>query len=201
MEKAMNKILMVIIVCLNSVFAGNGSGFVKFNGSESWVIEIGDSLSIQTDTITSLPTGSYTFKARPQISYNWPAVLIEETIEIHQGDTLNYYLSAEKSNAPSFSAQTLPKTTTYSETGFQPSIRKHTSLKTGLIISVIAANWLSFYLKREADDYFRDYKSASNLSKINNFYDKSKQFDRYSNIMLGISTVALSSYIYLTLTD
>jgi len=110
-------------------------------------------------------------------------------------------LKSENSNAQNLAIYTQPKITSYSENGYQPSLRKHEKLKTGLIFSAIAANWFSFYLKRQADDYYKKYRSASDLSKINNSYDKSKQFDTYSSILLGVSAAALSSYIYLTLTE
>ena len=197
----MIKLLLIVVVCLSSLFAQNMSGFIKYEGNENWIIEINDSLTVQSNTITNLPVGSYKFKARPQISYSWPSIIIEDTIEIHQADTLLFFLSAENSIAQPSPVHTLPKITSYPENGYQPSIRKNTKLKTGLIISAIAANWLSFYFKREADDYYKSYRSASNLSKINDFYDKSRQFDTYSSIMLGISATALSGYIYLSLTE
>lgn len=197
----MNKKLLLFFICIGSAYAQNDSGFVYFGGDESWRVEISDSLTIQSGLLTKLPTGKYKFIARPQISYSWPAVIIEKTIEIQQADTLLFFLSVQNSTTQPLPIPMQPKITSYSENGYQPSIRKHPKLKTGLILSAIAANWLSFYLKRQADDYYKDYRSASNLSKINNFYDKSRKFDTYSNIMLGVSAAALSSYIYLSLKD
>ncbi len=197
----MSKLMFAFIICISSVYAKSDPGFVSFTGNESWLIEINDSLTVQTNMITKLPSGSYKFKARPQISYSWPAILIEDTFEIQAADTILFSLRVENSNVTTLPFQMTPKITAYSGNGYQPPIIKDTRLKTGLIISAFAANWLSFYLKRQADDYYHKYKSSSNGSKINDYFDKSNKLDTYSSIALGISAAALSSYIYLTLTD
>ncbi|KAA3617240.1 MAG: hypothetical protein D8M58_03360 [Calditrichaeota bacterium] len=196
----MNKLCLLFIFFASGLFAQNDPGFVRFEANETWVIEINDSL-IQSGTINELSAGSYKFNARPQISYSWPALFIEDTLQVIPYDTVVFVLSTDKSIVKNKLIQKKPKLTSYPENGYQPPIMKRTKLKSGLLISAIAANWLSFYLKRQADDNYKNYRSASNLSKINNYYDRSKQFDNYSSIMLGISVAALSSYIYISLTE
>ncbi len=76
-----------------------------------------------------------------------------------------------------------------------------TYLKPGLAALAIATNWASFYLKRKADDYYRRYHATSNLSKINEYYRQTQKFDRYSEIMLGISITGFTAYFALLLHD
>lgn len=82
----------------------------------------------------------------------------------------------------------------------RPSLFKR-YLKPGLVVTAITTNWLSFYLKRKADDYYDKYQSSSEVSRINHYYDKTEQFDMYSSVLLGVSTAATASFLYLLLTD
>jgi hypothetical protein len=196
----MTKILFIILL-IGFSLAQTKTGFVIFSGDEKWVIQLADSLTIDSGEVISLDEGNYKFKARPQISYSWPTVLVEGTLEVQDADTLIYRLSVEKSSGGDSLFSQLPKITDYSKGVYIPAIQKHSEVKTSLILSALAANWLSFYLKRQADDYYKDYRRASSLAKLNNYYTKTRDFDVYSNIMLGISAAALSSYVYLTLTE
>ncbi len=72
-------------------------------------------------------------------------------------------------------------------------------LKPGLATLAIMSNWGSFYLKRVADDYYDRYRSTSNLHEINYYYRKTQQFDQWSNVLLGVSVVSISVYLYLLL--
>ncbi len=81
-----------------------------------------------------------------------------------------------------------------------PSVYR-TYLKPGLAALAIATNWASFYLKRKADDYYQRYHATSNLSKINEYYKQTQKFDRYSEIMLGISITGFTAYFALLLHD
>lgn len=82
----------------------------------------------------------------------------------------------------------------------RPSLFKR-YLKPGLVVTAISANWLSFYLKRQADDYYDRYQTSSDISRINRYYDKTQQYDTISNVLLGVSTAATVSFLYLLLTD
>ncbi|MGD9898170.1 MAG: hypothetical protein AB7T22_03485 [Calditrichaceae bacterium] len=74
-------------------------------------------------------------------------------------------------------------------------------IKPGLVITAITSNWLSFYLKRMADDHYDSYRNTSNLSDMRRNYNKAKDFDNYSSIALGVSAAALSTYLYLLIFD
>jgi hypothetical protein len=74
-------------------------------------------------------------------------------------------------------------------------------LKPGLAVTAVASNWLSFYLKRKADDYYDKYHSSSDLNRMNRYYDRTEQFDLYSAVMLGVSTAATVTFFYLLLSD
>lgn len=65
-----------------------------------------------------------------------------------------------------------------------------------LIISSIAANWLSFHLKRKADIFYNQYQQSSSLTRMDHYYEKAARYDRYSTIMLGVSLSTLTIYIY-----
>jgi len=45
-------------------------------------------------------------------------------------------------------------------------------VKPGLIVSAIALNWTSFYLKRRADNFYSDYQRTSSIKRMNNYYKK-----------------------------
>jgi len=65
-----------------------------------------------------------------------------------------------------------------------------------LAATSITSNWLSFYLKRKADDYYDKYKASSNSSKISKYYDRTEQCDLYASVMLGVSTAATAAFFY-----
>ena len=55
-------------------------------------------------------------------------------------------------------------------------------IKPGLIFSAIAFNWTSFYLKRRADDYYKDYQRTSVIRRMNNSYKKAALYDNLAAI-------------------
>lgn len=74
-------------------------------------------------------------------------------------------------------------------------------LKPGLIFSTIVFNWSSFYLKRRADDYYRDYRRTSSIRRMNNFYKKTALYDKLSAAALGVAAASLSAFFYILWTD
>jgi hypothetical protein len=70
-----------------------------------------------------------------------------------------------------------------------------------LAATSITTNWLSFYLKRKADDYYDKYKTSSNSEKIKKYYDRTERFDLYASIMLGVSTAATTAFFYYLVKD
>lgn len=74
-------------------------------------------------------------------------------------------------------------------------------LKPGLIFSTIVFNWSSFYLKRRADDYYRDYRRTSAIKRMNSFYKKTALYDKLSAAALGVAAASLSAFLYILWTD
>ncbi len=72
-------------------------------------------------------------------------------------------------------------------------------LKPGLAGFALLTNWSSFYFKRLADDYYQRYHHTSDISRLNTYYNKTQQYDQISNILLTVSVVSLSVYLYLLL--
>ncbi len=81
------------------------------------------------------------------------------------------------------------------------SQNRRTYTRRGTLAAAILANWAAFYLRRQADDYYGKYRHADRLKDINTSYDKTAEFDRYSNAMLVVSGVALSAYLYFLFSD
>lgn len=91
-------------------------------------------------------------------------------------------------NSPSFFGGLFPKT-------------KQEYTRRGLLTTAILTNWVSFYLKRRADDYYGKYRRASNIRKLTSYYNQTAEFDRFSNAMLLVSGVALTAYLYFIFSD
>ena len=198
----MLKILIIIIIFISQSIAQQ-KGVLTFKSSENWTIQVDDSLNIDSTQPISLKPGKHFFKARPQISYNWPATFIEDSLVISENDTTFITLHVPYNQNTPFKQlvegqQNNPQIV-LPNSGFISENR--TKIKSVLILSAVAANWMSFYLKRQADNYYDRYKGASSLKKLNNYYDKTQQFDTLSGVMLGVSAAALSGFIYLTLTE
>lgn len=195
----MNKFIFILF--LYSFCFAQDEGYLKFNTTETWVIEIEDSLTIISDQVLMLKSGIYHFVARPQIAYAWPAILVKDQVDIVAGDTTYYKLSKDKSLVQNTPYNYVPKVTSYKNRDYQPVSTHYGQIKSGLIFSAIAANWLAFYLKRQADANYSKYQSASSISAIKQYYDRAGKFDDASSILLGISATALCGYIYMVLTE
>ena len=74
-------------------------------------------------------------------------------------------------------------------------------MKHGLLAGSIASNWLSFYLKRQADIYYNNYKRSNNLSQLNHYYDKASLYDNYATTAIVVSGVALAAYVYILIRE
>ncbi len=101
--------------------------------------------------------------------------------------------------------QTLPDSLIHTNThsffgGLLPKTKRDYTRR-GLVVTAILSNWASFYLKRQADNYYGKYQRAASLKNIHHYYDKTAEFDRYSNAMLIVSGVALSAYLYFLFSD
>ncbi len=198
----MNRFVLLLLgfILFNSICYGQGDGFIKFPDTRIWVIQINDSLH-SSDQIISLKPGKYLLKARPQISYSWPGIYVEDELIISAADTLFYSLEKNIShNEDNLNLQQLSNTS-YINNEVVQNYKVKSYLKDGILMGAVAANWLSFYMKRLSDSYYSDYKNASSASGIKKYKNKFKDFDLYSQITLGLSSALLTGYIYLTLTE
>lgn len=191
--------LLIVIAWFNISAGQQSNGFIRIESDKNWIISIGDSLFSNGENL-KLPAGKYNFQGRPQISYNWPAIIIDGQITILSDDTVkiipqNYLLNTTRVINP-----IEPKIYDY-EAVKKDDYKKTTYLKNSLLFSAIVTNWLSFYLKREADGYYKQYGQAQSGNDIRKFKKKFNDYDDYSQIVLGISSAILSGYIYLSLTD
>ena len=74
-------------------------------------------------------------------------------------------------------------------------------LKPGLIFGTIAFNWASFYLKRQADDHYRDYQRTSSIRRMNASYKKCALYDDLAAFSLGLAAASLSAFMYILWTE
>lgn len=180
------------------------SGFLALPDSGNWEIQIGDSLIFNnTNRIIQLPEGDHFLLIQPVNDKNWLTTVQSKEIYINPAETLAVQL-----NGKVFDKSLLqkPKSTNLKTIIDMPEYKtghnnKRKYIRPGLVLTAVAANWTSFYLKRKADDYYEDYRRSSNVSKINKYYDRASSFDVYSSIMLGVSATALTTYLYLLVTD
>jgi hypothetical protein len=88
---------------------------------------------------------------------------------------------------------------------FSPKHKKNAGLKKyvkpGLIVSAIVLNWTSFYLKRQADNFYSDYKRTSSIKLMNHYYKKAALYDDLSNAALGAAAASLSVFFYYIFTE
>lgn len=71
----------------------------------------------------------------------------------------------------------------------------------GLIATTILANWSAFYLKRMADDSYKQYLKAGNKNQIQSYYRKAGRYDDYATAAIVVSAAALSAYMWFLFTD
>ena len=180
------------------------SGYLSLPDKEAWQIQIDDSLINKNSyEYLPLPPGKHTLKASPINNKNWSITSQLHQFDIQAAETLRIDLKLQKyklSQIHDLHKTNIPVNIQNQFSSKKPSVFKR-CLKPGLIVTAIAANWTSFYLKRRADDFYDKYNATSSVSRMNHYYDKSVEFDVYSSIMLGVSATALSTYIYLLLTD
>ncbi len=77
----------------------------------------------------------------------------------------------------------------------------HTRLKTKFLFltGTVVTHWLSFYFKNVADDSYEKYSQTVDPRQMNKYWDKTRKYDRYSDITLGVSYALLSGLIYTVL--
>ena len=77
--------------------------------------------------------------------------------------------------------------------------KRHAKSKFTLLALTVAAHWTSFYLKNVADEKYDDYLRTANPQQMHKYWDETKKYDRFSEISLGVSYVALTGLIYMVI--
>ncbi len=148
-----------------------------------------------SQSVLALPAGNQRLKLIFLNDRLWNNWAIDTTVTIRATDTL--FL---KSFRPRFKPDLHFTSVSLARHGRHNPQLKHL-LKPGLAALTVLSNWASFYLKRRADDYYRDYRSSSDLNKIRDYYNRTQTFDTVSNAMLGISVASLSAFLYLLIRE
>jgi len=74
-------------------------------------------------------------------------------------------------------------------------------LKEGLVVTSLLSSWASFYFKREADKNYDKYLHSADPQMMQYYFNRTGDFDKYSEIAIGVSVVALGTYIYILISD
>jgi len=70
-----------------------------------------------------------------------------------------------------------------------------------LMATTILTNWGAFYLRRMADDSYRQYLRAGNKNQIQKYYSRASRYDDYATAALVVSGAALSAYLWFLFND
>lgn len=196
--KYMPKAAIIVLIFALTGFGQEENGVLNFKSDEIWVITLNDSLHVLSSDTLKLHAGTYYIKARPQISYNWPARFISDSLHVYAHKTTTYILNKKTTQAESSIKPLVTEPLPYEPTfRLIPESEKNTTLKGGLLVTAIAANWLAFYLNREADKSYDKYLNASSSGAINKYWDQAQTLDTATQTLVGISAGALLGYIYL----
>lgn len=77
--------------------------------------------------------------------------------------------------------------------------KKHLKSKFSLLALSVASHWASFYFKNLADSNYENYRQSADPVRIEYYWDRTKKFDRYSEISLAVSYASLAGLIYLVI--
>ncbi len=171
-------------------------GCVALPDSNVVVIFLSDSSKIFSDKIISLPAGETKLRLLFKNDHRWNNWAKDTTVKITPSDTL--FLN-KFPNHPKF--KTAFKYIPVLDESKNKATWLKKSLKPGLATLAIACNWGSFYLKRRADDYYRRYRRTSDLTRLNYYYSRTRDFDNFSNVLLTVSVISISVYLYLLIKD
>ena len=206
----MYRIIAVIITLLFTLqeplpaFFLPQKGFLYLTEINGWQVQIDDSLyNVRDSALIELPGGEHFLKIAPVNIKNWYFTVQSYPITVYEGDTLEINISDltyQFLKQQEFTIRHVPeiKTDIYpkSKTSFFKRV-----VQPSLIVTAIAANWASFLSKRKADEFYLKYQQTSELSKMNYYYDKTTEYDRYASVLLGVSAATLSTYLFLLLIE
>lgn len=175
-------------------------GFLILPDSSQWRVQVDDSLitAHQYPTLALLP-GNHTLWAQAIYSKKWPPFIQHHNFTIQSGETLQIVLKPQQHNI--FSASAITVAPTLQEIPPIRSLFSKRYIKPALLVTAFAANWASFAVKRQADDYYDIYNKTSDPAKMERYYNKTKNYDDIASALLGVSITTLSAYFYLLLTE
>ncbi len=169
---------------------------------EVWEVMLNDSLTCTSADTLMLPAGVYILKARPAYNYRWPGPFIQDTLKLTADTRLSYSL---------FDRNRLRAARPPGRIDFPPpqpkpeltatAFYQKPFFKNSLLATAILSNWAAFYSKRLADKSYERYLHSSRQNEIKRYYNQSENYDRLSNVMLGISVSTLGGYFWLLMQD
>ena len=180
------------------------TGYVRLQEINGWQVQIDDSLySVSDSALIGLSPGEHVLKIAPVNAKNWYFTVQSYPIKIYENDTVTVnisHITFQLLKQESITHKHIPQI----KKDIYPKARYsfvNRVVRPGLIVTAIAANWASFYTKRKADEFYRKYQQTSELGKMNYYYDKTAEYDRYASVLLGVSAAALSTYLFFLLTN
>lgn len=174
--------------------------------STAWSIRIDDrSFVVENRVSLPVPCGRHYLRLYHENDRHWQRFIFADSVTFSHQDSTLLQLAPVR---PPF----LPRPFPVARIRLKPpednsgrwsfsSLFEKKRRKPALIITAVAANWLSFYLKRRADTYYDRYRKASSLSDMRRYYKASSDFDRYSVATLSLSAAAMSIFLYLLISE
>jgi len=206
--KALLNLAMPVLFGITALFAQEKSFPCRLQlpDSHAWQVQIDDSsFVVKNRTSLPVPCGRHYLRLFRVNDRHWQRFLFADSVTFSSADSTLLQLSVRPAL---FMPHPFPVARfSLSQPQSKPEHRLFTSLfkkknrKPALIVTAVAANWLSFYLKRRADDYYIEYRKSSSPSDMRRYYNTSADFDRYSTVALGISTAALSAFFFFLLSE
>ncbi|MBN2425329.1 MAG: hypothetical protein JXR46_10180 [Calditrichaceae bacterium] len=178
------------------------SAYIRINFSSDLILQINDTLVIKNkESIVPVAPGLKRFALRPASNRNWYMVPLYNTVQISSGDTIDLTFDNPgfQYEVPSFKVIDLKSGMHIGKE--QNGFWSNKMVKPALIASAVTANWASFYMRRQADDFYDEYKKTSDISRLNYYYDKADTYDTYATAALIVSVAATSALLYILIFD
>jgi len=201
-------VLLILLGLTSQLSAQKKSTQCRLNlpDSSAWQLQVDDSSFVVKNRFSvPMPCGRHYMRLFRLNDRNWQRFIFADSVTFSDTDSTLFQLGiGQFSFMPHpfpVARFSLSQPESNKERWSFTWLFKKEHRKPALIVTAVAANWLSFYLKRRADDYYIHYRKSSNLSDMRRYYATSAVYDRYSAVALGISTAALSAFFYFFLSE
>jgi|GEM_PF-2808841 len=77
--------------------------------------------------------------------------------------------------------------------------KRHLKSKFSLLALSVASHWAAFHFKNVADSNFDQYQLAGDPASRDRLFDKTRRYDRLSEISLGVSYASLVGLVYMVI--